>query len=465
MAAGRKLRLGLVGCGRICQVHWAGIEESASALIHVAACVDIFRPRAEEMAAKVAAATGEPCAAFNTMADALAAAELDAVDIMLLHNQHEAAAMEAFEAGVHVMLEKPMSISPASCGRVMRAARAAGKTFWIAEQAQYSPVILAARQLIADGAIGDTLTLHTMSGAAGPPAPLAAAAAAPEQPPPTSRGQGSVIAAAGLPADDLRVPLEGEGGSFGSGRVTDRAWRADKTIAGGGVVLDGGSHTIRPMRMLMQPHCGEVVSVAGAIKSLEPDREGESYTRTLMRFEHGQTAILEMGGHPKAVYGPAPWAHRVTGTAGEVRIASSSMMLYNGQHPDGKLIEVADRRITHGLLLQDFANACMLGTFTGVAAADSLGESLTAMAIVSVVVLSGHRELFASTLQWRASVPLSRSLYPITWPPSIVIDCVRHFFVGLLQYRSNESGQTEQVFTKEYLAAAGESVATTAARL
>jgi hypothetical protein len=28
------------------------------------------------------------------------------------------------------------------------------------------------------------------------------------------------------------------------------------------VVLDGGSHTIRPMRMLMQPHCGNIASVA-----------------------------------------------------------------------------------------------------------------------------------------------------------------------------------------------------------
>jgi hypothetical protein len=33
-----KLRLALVGCGRIAQVHWAGIEESATHLIHVVAC-------------------------------------------------------------------------------------------------------------------------------------------------------------------------------------------------------------------------------------------------------------------------------------------------------------------------------------------------------------------------------------------------------------------------------------------
>jgi hypothetical protein len=35
-----------------------------------------------------------------------------------------------------------MAITPESCGRVVRAAKAAGKTFWIAEQAQYSAGML-----------------------------------------------------------------------------------------------------------------------------------------------------------------------------------------------------------------------------------------------------------------------------------------------------------------------------------
>eukprot|EP01052_Picozoa_sp_SAG31_P015331 SAG31_NODE_983_length_10554_cov_6.049259_1_plen_113_part_00 len=96
VATAKKMRLALVGCGRIAQVHWAGIQESALELISVVACVDIYRPRAEEMAAKVVAATGEPCAAFTSMAEALTTPglRLDAVDIMLLHNQHEVAALE-----------------------------------------------------------------------------------------------------------------------------------------------------------------------------------------------------------------------------------------------------------------------------------------------------------------------------------------------------------------------------------
>lgn len=78
-----------------------------------------------------------------------------------------------------------------------------------------------------------------------------------------------------------------------------------------------------------------VVSVAGVTEALDPDREGESYTRTLMKFENGQTATLEMGGYPGAVYGPSPWTHRVLGTKGEVRIVGSSVLLYNEDNSDG----------------------------------------------------------------------------------------------------------------------------------
>eukprot|EP01047_Picozoa_sp_COSAG01_P057134 COSAG01_NODE_6570_length_3603_cov_7.710046_2_plen_118_part_00 len=74
-------------------------------------------------------------------------APVDAVDIMLLHNQHEAAAVEAFQAGLHVLLEKPMSISVPSIARVMAAAaRAADQVFWVAEQEQYAPAILTAQR-------------------------------------------------------------------------------------------------------------------------------------------------------------------------------------------------------------------------------------------------------------------------------------------------------------------------------
>eukprot|EP01044_Picomonas_judraskeda_P020758 COSAG03_NODE_4704_length_1460_cov_1.778104_1_plen_96_part_00 len=77
-------------CPRHAEVHWNGIQESALDLVHVAVCIDIHLPRAESMAEKLQRLTGEPCAAFTSLAEALASAvEFDAVDIMLLHSQHE----------------------------------------------------------------------------------------------------------------------------------------------------------------------------------------------------------------------------------------------------------------------------------------------------------------------------------------------------------------------------------------
>jgi predicted dehydrogenase len=193
-----KLRLALLGCGRIAQVHWRGIQESCGDLITVSACIDLFLPRAQAMAEKVSAATGETCAAFTSLAEAIASQQVhfEAVDIMLLHNQHEAAAVEAIEAGLEVLLEKPMSITPESCARIVRAAQARGNRFWVAEQEQYAPAILTAQRLIKEGAIGKTVTLHTM-GAGGRQAPTKAADALP--PPKGAGGQGEVLAAAGMP--------------------------------------------------------------------------------------------------------------------------------------------------------------------------------------------------------------------------------------------------------------------------
>ena len=140
-----------------------------------------------------------------------------------------------------------MAISPESCGRVMRAAAATDKAFWIAEQEQYAPAILTAQRLIAEGAIGDTVTLHTMTANAGGPGMFGANAVG--KPPPAigsaadsdgkdvktdslgrdSVGQEPVVKSAGLP--DYYMPMEGEE-SFRTDKL-DRAWRTDKSIAGG----------------------------------------------------------------------------------------------------------------------------------------------------------------------------------------------------------------------------------------
>ena len=104
-----------------------------------------------------------------------------------------------------------------------------------------------------------------------------------------------------------RALEEGEA-SFGSDRVTDKAWRADKNIAGGGVVLDGGSHTIRPMRMLMQPHCGN-----GTQHSLSCRYLVDSVEKVLRLRPRSS-----LGGGRDGIVGPRPRGRVVHADADEV---------------------------------------------------------------------------------------------------------------------------------------------------
>jgi predicted dehydrogenase len=48
------------------------------------------------------------------------------------------------------------------------------------------------------------------------------------------------------------------------GDEREKAWRFQKSVSGGGVVIDGGSHTIRPIRMLMKS-CGDITVCAQQI--------------------------------------------------------------------------------------------------------------------------------------------------------------------------------------------------------
>ena len=112
-----KLKLALVGCGRICEVaHFPGILQHCADLVEVTACVDINLERAKHMASKV---PGGSCATFASLEVALEKGGdlFDAVDLMLLHTDHEAASKACFDAGKHVLMVRssPAAYTPSAC--------------------------------------------------------------------------------------------------------------------------------------------------------------------------------------------------------------------------------------------------------------------------------------------------------------------------------------------------------------
>jgi predicted dehydrogenase len=91
---------------------------------------------------------------FADLAPALAAVKPDAVLIVSPSARHAPQTLEALEAGVPVMVEKPFATSVAEALTVLAKAKAVGKPVIVAENYRYWPAERTVRQLIADGRIG-----------------------------------------------------------------------------------------------------------------------------------------------------------------------------------------------------------------------------------------------------------------------------------------------------------------------
>ena len=320
------LDLAFVGCGAIAPYHLNGIKAHAPR-VRVTAAVDRDQAKAEAIAAQTGADV------FGSLDEALSRGRFDAVDIMLPHDLHEPAVLQALRAGKHVLCEKPMAPALDACDRMLAAAREAGTVFMVAENAQYWPEVVQAQRLIQDGAIGDVITARAA------------------------------------------FVMEFDGYWFGE----RRPWRYDRARAGGGIAIDGGSHWIRPLRMWL----GEIDEVVAALDRPLEQMEGESLVRALFRFRSGTIAAFDAM-MIESVLGPDPW-WRITGTRGEITIESGftgGLVLYDAAHREGRRFgEPHGYPASFGPELADFASAVLDGKPLAAGPEHAVGELRTALAI------------------------------------------------------------------------------------
>src|SRR5262245_23454727 len=116
------LDLAIVGCGAIAHWHLDALER-AGVPVRVTAAID----PSTEHAARVAERTD--ARAFASLGAAVEAGGFDSVLIAVPHHLHEPVACEAFAAGLHVLLEKPMATDLDACARILVAAADAGTVF------------------------------------------------------------------------------------------------------------------------------------------------------------------------------------------------------------------------------------------------------------------------------------------------------------------------------------------------
>ena len=142
----KRIRTALAGCGKVGQIHAAALSQLPRSEF-VAAC-DAQPSRAEKIAGQFGI---DP---FSDAAAMIRAARPEAVFICTPHPLHAETAITAAEAGVHVLVEKPMASSLEDCDAMLRAAHRSGIKLGVVSQRRFYEPVRRMKAAIDAGKIG-----------------------------------------------------------------------------------------------------------------------------------------------------------------------------------------------------------------------------------------------------------------------------------------------------------------------
>lgn len=152
------VRLGVVGTG-----WWATFNHIPTAAAHpdaeVVAICDLDAQRVGDVGDKFGI-DGR----FSDLDAMLAAGGLDGVMVATPHTAHAEVAIKCLEAGLHVLVEKPMATSSADAEAMVHAARRAGKEILVPCGWNFRPYTAAAAALVTEGRIGDVRHIVCLMG-------------------------------------------------------------------------------------------------------------------------------------------------------------------------------------------------------------------------------------------------------------------------------------------------------------
>ncbi|MGN6126633.1 MAG: Gfo/Idh/MocA family protein [Humibacter sp.] len=229
------IKVGLIGGGGIASAHIRGYQ-AHSDVIRIIAVADAFeetaRRRAEELDAT----------AYTDYRDMIANEELDAVDICLPHHLHADAIVAAADAGLDVLCEKPLCLTPDEARRVNDAVRANGVILMCAHNQLFMPAVAKAKELLDSGAIGTVYEVRT--------------------------------------TDSF----------FNDFDPANMGWRAHASTSGGGELIDTGYH---PSYLMLHLAGAKPVEATAMLSTHRLTfMEGEDSAQVLIRFHNGVVGQL-----------------------------------------------------------------------------------------------------------------------------------------------------------------------------
>jgi predicted dehydrogenase len=148
------LRVALVGMGRIGRVHLQALSAARGAEV-----VGVFDLNTQ-LARERAEAAGVP-RVFASWREVLSDPEVQCVGVLLPHDVHEQYAIEALEAGKHVVCEKPLAPTLAECERMLAAARSSGRKLFPVHNRVYSQAVEKMGEIVHQDGIGEVFLAQT----------------------------------------------------------------------------------------------------------------------------------------------------------------------------------------------------------------------------------------------------------------------------------------------------------------
>ena len=157
--ASKKLKVGIIGTGWIAEAHMVQLLKMPD--VEVVAGADLIPGKAEKFMKKFGK---EDARCYLSGHEMLEAEELDAVCICTYNRQHAPCAIDALEHGVHVMLEKPFTVTTEEAVECIRAEKKSGKILSIGFQPRFNPNMQLIKKIVQSGQLGKIYYIQTGGG-------------------------------------------------------------------------------------------------------------------------------------------------------------------------------------------------------------------------------------------------------------------------------------------------------------
>ena len=156
--AAKRVRVGIIGTGWIAHSHMESYLQMPD--VDIVAGADLIPGKAEAFFKEF----GVNARCYLSTEELLENEELDAVSVCVYNRAHAKCAILALNAGLNVLLEKPMCVTVEEAADIVRAEKKSGKVLSIGFQPRYDPNMKMIKKIVESGELGEVYYIQTGGG-------------------------------------------------------------------------------------------------------------------------------------------------------------------------------------------------------------------------------------------------------------------------------------------------------------